>query len=144
MSSRSPNILLWSFTAIAVTVCSFCVNLGGTWYGGPAKLNNLFMTIFYAVLGGIFTLMNRNSRVLSRISFVISCLTFVSSVISLIAMRGGEFFVVLAVVLAVFSAVPMYGLRLFLGWKQLYASVTVLSLCWLTVITFTSQAGNKK
>lgn len=133
MSSRSPNVPLWIFAALAVTACCFQGNLGGAWYGGPAKLNHLLITIFYMSFWGIFTFISRNSRALSRISLVISVLTFASSVICLIAVRGSEFFVVLAVVPAAFSAVPMYGLRFLFQWTGVYAVSALLSFCWLVL-----------
>ena len=143
MSSRSPNVPLWIFAALAVTACCFRGNLGGAWYGGPAKPYHLLMTLVYMGFWGIFTAVGKNSGVLSRISLVVSGLTFAASLLALIVTVGGDFLLLPAVVLALFSAVPMYGLRLFLEWEQLYASAAVLSLCWFLVAAAISRKRNK-
>ena len=131
MSSRSPNVPLWIFAALAVTACCFRGNLGGAWYGGPAKPYHLLMTLVYMGFWGIFTAVGKNSGVLSHISLVVSGLTFAASLLALIVTVGGDFLLLPAVVLALFSAVPMYGLRFLFQWPGVYAVSALLSFCWL-------------
>lgn len=110
MSSRSSNVFLWSLDAAAVTVCCFSVNLGGAWYGGPAHPANLFMTVLYMVFWAGFSFGCRTSPIATRAVFWLSLITFFSSMASLTySLFRWNILFLPAAVLAVFSAVPMYG-----------------------------------
>ena len=134
MSSRSPNVPLWAFAAAAVTVCCFWVNLGGAWYGGPAHPANLFMTILYAVFWAGFSFRCRTSPIAARTVFWLSLITFCSSMACLTySLFRWNILFLPAAVLAVFSAVPMYGLRFLFQWPGVYAVSALLSFCWLVL-----------
>ena len=143
MSSRSSNVFLWSLAAAAVTVCCFSVNLGGAWYGGPAHPANLFMTFLYTVFWAGFSFEFRTSPIAARAVFGLSLITFFSSMASLTySLFRWNILFLPAAVLAVFSAVPMYGLRFLFQWTGVYDVSALLSFCWL-VFAGTALFGRK-
>lgn len=114
---------------IAVETCCFIVNAGRAWWGDPAHIHELLMTILYILFWVAFTMVSLKYTQLRKIVFVISLLTFISSVCSLIFSLTGGF--IIEALLSIFVSVPFYGLRFFMGWTELYVIAVVLSIIWL-------------
>lgn len=115
--------------ALILTVFCFAINVGAAWWGGKADIGHLATTLLYLLVWFAFTYLSRNFRPMIRLSFVMSLLTFISSMISLRAIIFGAGFI--SAFLSVFASVPFYGLRFFMKWKSVYITTTLLSLCWL-------------
>lgn len=116
--------------ALAMMISCFVINAGGAWYGGPAGIGQFITTAVYLIFWSVFSVLSRKYRPLVKVSFVISLLTFISSVNGLVwrLLESGGF---IAAFISIFTAVPFYGLRLLLGWTGVYLAATVFSLCWL-------------
>lgn len=126
---------------ISVWLCQIAKNLylewmkknkriGGAWMGGRADISNLIVTILYVIFWSVFSVRSRGYVPLIKVSFAISCITFVSAAAGLIAraLHIGGF---ITGILSVFSSIPFYGLRFFMDWTGLYVIATALSLAWL-------------
>lgn len=116
--------------AIALMISCFVINTGGAWEGGPAQIGHLVVTIIYLIFWGVFTVISRKYSPLVKMSFVISLLTFISSISGLVWRMFGQGGFVSAFI-SIFTSIPFYGLRSFMDWSMLYVAATVLSLCWL-------------
>lgn len=116
--------------AIAAMTGCFISNAWGAFDGGPARTGHLVATILYLFFWGAFSIVCRKYRPLIRLSFIISLLTFISAVYALICITlgTGGF---LSGFIGSISATSFYGLRILMDWTELYATATVLSLCWL-------------
>lgn len=95
-----------------------------------------FVTILYIIFWSMFSVISRKYEPLVNTSFAISLITFISATAGLTArlINGGGFITAL---LSIFSSIPFYGVRLFIGWTDLYAVSTILSLCWLIYTWYT-------
>lgn len=103
---------------------------GKTVYCFLLSLSNLIVTILYVIFWSVFSVRSRGYVPLIKVSFAISCITFVSAAAGLIALAlhiGGF----ITGILSVFSSIPFYGLRFFMDWTGLYVIATALSLAWL-------------
>ena len=116
--------------ALAAVISCFVINAGGAWMGGRADISNLIVTILYVIFWSVFSVRSRGYVPLIKVSFAISCITFVSAAAGLIAraLHIGGF---ITGILSVFSSIPFYGLRFFMDWTGLYVIATALSLAWL-------------
>ncbi len=128
MFQRAWKNILGIVLALAVILSGFAVNLSGALYGGPANIGEFIATLLYIVFWGIFTVVTREYRPFVKLSFVMSLLTLISSASSLL-FRFVDGFIV-ALLLSVFASVPFYGLRLCMGWTEVYFTVTVISFLW--------------
>lgn len=128
--------------ALAAMISCFVINAGGAWNGGIAGIGNLTVTILYIIFWSMFSVISRNYEPLVNTSFAISLITFISAAAGLTArlINGGGFITAL---LIIFSSIPFYGLRLFIGWTGLYAVSTILSLCWL-IYTWNTKCKLKR
>ncbi len=129
--------------AIAVTVCCFLLNLGGAWYGGAADLSELAVTLLYVIFWVVFSIVSPKHTPFVKIVFVISLLSFISSICSLIFRLTHSGFI-LATLISVFASVPFYGLRFFMGWTGLYAFASIASAVWLTYTSRNLRNVRKK
>ena len=84
----------------------------------------------FVIFWSVFSVRSRGYVPLIKVSFAISCITFVSAAAGLIAraLHIGGF---ITGILSVFSSIPFYGLRFFMDWTGLYVIATALSLAWL-------------
>ena len=122
--------ILGIIIALAALISCFAINTGAAWEGGAAGLGNLIITILYIVFWGVFSFISRKCEPLIKASFIISVITLISAVaglISCVSNRGGF----ITALLSIFSSIPFYGLRAFMGWTGLYAVALVLSICLL-------------
>lgn len=127
--------ILGIIIALAALISCFVINTGSAWEGGSAGLGNLTITILYIVFWGVFSFISRKYEPFINISFVISVITLISAVaglISRISNRGGF----ITALLSIFSSIPFYGLRSFMGWTGLYAVAMALSLFLLIYIRY--------
>ena len=104
--------------ALAAVISCFVINAGGAWMGGRADISNLIVTILYVIFWSVFSVRSRGYVPLIKVSFAISCITFVSAAAGLIAraLHIGGF---ITGILSVFSSIPFYGLRFFMDWTGL-------------------------
>ena len=123
--------------ALAAVISCFVINAGGAWMGGRADISNLIVTILYVIFWSVFSTISRKYEPLIKISLVVSAASFISSTAGLIA-RGFGIGGFITGIIGLFSAIPFYGLRFFMGWTGLYAVATVLSLMWL-IYTWVSK-----
>ena len=122
--------ILGGFSALAVMIGCFCLNVGGAWEGGTAGWGHFAVTLAYLLFWGMFTVQSRRYQTLARISFWVSLLTFLSAAAGLwwrLTDTGGF----VAGILGAAAAVPFYGLRRVMDWTALYAAAAVLGLLWL-------------
>ena len=122
--------LLAAVMAAAVMAACFVCNMGGAGMGDAAGAGHLAATVLYVLFWGLFTWRTRDAAPLAKMSFAISLISFFSAVQSLFWRLLGEGGFI-AGFLSVFASVPMYGLRMFLGWTGLYVVSAAVSLCWL-------------
>ena len=124
-------------------VCFSCVrfNLGIAWLGIRPEGYALAITAAYILFWLVFTLSSRYSRFMTGCCMFFSAATLLAAVLGL-AVRsfGWDALTILALLLAVFSTVPMYGLRLFLDWTGLELVSLSLSLLWLGYTLFLRRA----
>jgi len=116
--------------AAAVMISCIVINAGGAWEGGPATAGELITTVIYLIFWGVFSIASRKYALFVNISYVISLLTTISSANALFwnfIGRGGFF----SAFISIFTSVPFYGLRYFMGWRGLYITATIISLVWL-------------
>lgn len=71
--------------ALAAVISCFVINAGGAWMGGRADISNLIVTILYVIFWSVFSVRSRGYVPLVKVSFAISCITFVSAAAGLIA-----------------------------------------------------------
>lgn len=126
---RTERTVLGLILAAAVMLACFGLNLGGAWMGGPATPLQAMATGCYLLFWAVFTILSRNYLPLLRISRVLSLLTLFSGAVSLICrlLKAGY---ILAALASVFASVPFYGLRIVMGWTELYAVATAAGLLW--------------
>lgn len=131
MKSKNTKYIFWLglFLALLVTGITFAVNLAGAWYGGPANLGQLTMTIIYIAFWCVFTGLSIKYVQLRKIVFAISLLTLVSAAISFLCVAINQGFVIEALI-SMFVSVPFYGVRNFTSWEGLYGGAFVVSLIW--------------
>ena len=122
--------------ALTAMISCFVINTGGAWEGGSAGIGNFVITILYIAFWSVFSIVSRKYEPLINVSFVISLITFVSSLAGLVA-RASDNGGFITALLSVFSSIPFYGLRYFMGWTGMYAVATALSLCWLIYARYT-------
>ena len=65
--------------ALAAVISCFVINAGGAWMGGRADISNLIVTILYVIFWSVFSVRSRGYVPLIKVSFAISCITFVSA-----------------------------------------------------------------
>lgn len=116
--------------ATVAMISCFVINANGAWDGGPADAGGFFTSAIYVIFWGVFSVISRKYSPLNKTAFVISLLTFISSVNGLIwrVLDSGGF---ISAFISVFASIPFYGLRLLMDWTGLYMAATVLSLVWL-------------
>ena len=61
--------LLGIILAAAAVISCFVINIGGAWMGDPASLGSLAATLFYLLFWGVFTVLSRNYRPLTKRCF---------------------------------------------------------------------------
>ncbi len=127
---HAQKSILGIIIALAATISCFVMNISSAWEGGPAEIGNFIITIFYIIFWSVFSFSSRKYEPLAKTSFVISLITFISSIAGLIARisnRGGF----ITALLSIFSSIPFYGFRIFLDWTDVYAIAIVISTSWL-------------
>ena len=134
---HAKKSVLGIILALAMVISCFAINAGGAWMGGKASLSNLVITALYVIFWSVFSTISRKYEPLIKISLVVSAASFISSTAGLIA-RGFGIGGFITGIIGLFSAIPFYGLRFFMGWTGLYAVATVLSLMWL-IYTWVSK-----
>ena len=102
--------------ALAAVISCFVINAGGAWMGGRADISNLIVTILYVIFWSVFSIISRKYEPLIKISLVVSAASFISSTAGLIAGGFGIGGFITAGIIGLFSAIPFYGLRFFMGW----------------------------
>ena len=127
---HAKKSVLGIILALAMVISCFAINAGGAWMGGKASLSNLVITALYVIFWSVFSTISRKYEPLIKISLVVSAASFISSTAGLIA-RGFGIGGFITGIIGLFSAIPFYGLRFFMGWTGLYAVATVLSLMWM-------------
>ena len=135
---HAKKSVLGIILALAMVISCFAINAGGAWMGGKASLSNLVITALYVIFWSVFSIISRKYEPLIKISLVVSAASFISSTAGLIAGGFGIGGFITAGIIGLFSAIPFYGLRFFMGWTGLYAVATVLSLMWL-IYTWVSK-----
>lgn len=116
--------------ALAVMIACLGINVGGAFEGSPANVGELITTILYCIFWGVFTVVSRHIGPLVTTSFVISLLSTISAINGLVWRLLGEGGFIAAFI-SIFTSIPFYGFRFFMGWTELYAVASVLSLGWL-------------
>ena len=132
ISERQKN-RLWLLGVIALYAACFAVNLAGAWFEyGPATGWNLLTSLVYILFWVLFTKDARGSRGRTRAATVVAVLTLVGALCGLL-MRGGGFWLLLipAFCLTPFTALPLYGLRMFCSWDMVYLLAGLLGGLWL-------------
>ena len=124
-------------------VCFSCAraNLGIAWMGTRPEGYALAVTTAYVLFWFVFTLSAHHSRFMIGCCVFFSAATLLAAVLGL-AVRsfGWDTLAIPALLLAVFSTVPMYGLRLFLDWTGLELVSLSLSLLWFGYVFFLRRA----
>ena len=125
--------LRWGIGAAAVMLGCFLVNVGGAWWEyGPATGWNLLATAVYVLFWCVFTRGAGTSPGRVRAVQVMAALSLLAAVLALLTRAASAgIWMVPALLLAPLSAVPMYGLRCFLGWDGVYGLCALLSALWL-------------
>ena len=137
-------VLVFVLLALLVVICTFFVNTGGAWFGGPASVAELMMTLFYIAFWLAVTILSTKYTQLTKLVFVFSLITFVSSIFALYFRIKGGF--VLAVILSIFASVPFYGLRYFVNidWTSTYGIVVAISTVWVGFTWWISKKVKRK
>jgi len=128
-NTSRPHLCAAAVTA-AVTVLCFAANLGGAAFGNPADAWQLALTLLYAAVWGVFSVRFSDRPFCAKAAFLFSLLTFISALSSLFCRLTDSGFII-AALLSVFASVPFYGLRFFMDWTGLYATVFLLAAAWL-------------
>lgn len=125
--------------ALAAVISCFVINAGGAWMGGRADISNLIVTILYVIFWSVFSVRSRGYVPLIKVSFAISCITFVSAAAGLIAraLHIGGF---ITGILSVFSSIPFYGLRFFMDWTVCNCNGIIACMAYLH-LAFQTQIG---
>lgn len=116
--------------ALAAVFSCIAINIGGAWEGGPAGAGSFAVTVAYILFWCLFLFFSRKYAPMIKASGIVSAITFVSSAVGFCAAlldRGGF----ITAFFSLFASVPFYGLRFLAGWKTVYASAAVISLCWM-------------
>lgn len=122
--------ILGIILTLSVVISCFVLNTGGAWMGGKASSSNLIITVLYTLFWSAFSVISSKYEPLVKISLAVSSITFVSAAIGLIS-RVANVGGFITGIMSIFSSIPFYGLRLFMGWTGLYAIATALSAIWL-------------
>lgn len=127
---RSP---LWFLAAAAVSILSIGVNLGGAWWGDPARGEHAAVTVLYLLFWLIFTVTARSCPPMLKCCVVMSALTAVTCVVRLMEYAGGlDVLMLPALLLTLLFSVPLYGLRFLpLSWTVMDTAVLAASILWL-------------
>ena len=122
--------------ALAAFISSTLINASGSWMGDRANISNLIVTILYVFSWCVFSIQSRRYIPLIKVTFAISCITFITSTAGLVcrSIHVGGF--ITAIIIGTFSAVPFYGLTYFMDWTGLYATAMVISLAWLIYASY--------
>jgi len=124
-------------------VCFSCAraNLGIAWMGTRPEGYALAVTAAYILFWLVFTLSARHSRFMRGCCMLFSTATLLAALLGLVVRSlGWEVLTIPALLLTVFSTVPMYGLRLFLDWTGLELVSLSLSLLWSGYVFFLHRA----
>ena len=127
---HARKTLFGIIVALAVMIACLVINVGGAFEGGPAHIGELITTILYCIFWGVFTVTSRHIGPLVTTSFVISLLSTISAINGLVWRLLGEGGFIAAFI-SIFTSIPFYGFRYFMGWTALYAVASVLSIGWL-------------
>lgn len=124
---------LWFLAAAAVSILSIGVNLGGAWWGDPARWEHAVVTVLYLLFWLIFTVTARSCPPMLKCCVAMATLTAVTCVVRLMEYAGGVDVLMLpALLLTLLFSVPLYGLRFLpLSWTAMDTAVLVLSSLWL-------------
>jgi len=123
----------WLLGAAAVYGLCFAANLAGAWfeYHSPTVWN-LLASLIYLAFWVVFTVCARNRPGRLRTAKILAGLTLVGGVIALMARTPISWFLIIpALALTPFTAIPMYGLRMFCSWNVLYMVTGLLGGLWL-------------
>lgn len=127
---------LWIAGAFLMLALCAAVNLTGAWFEySPATVWNLLVSLAYLAFWVAFTVCARNSVVRTRAVRVVASLTLVGGILALIV-HSAQVWLLMppAFLLTLLTGIPLYGLRMFLGWKELYALCALLGGLWLIVL----------
>lgn len=116
--------------ALALMISCFIINTDSALEGSSVEVKHFITTTIYLVFWSVFSLLSKNYKPLINVSFIVSLLTFISSINGLvwnILEQSGS----ISSFISIFTTIPFYGLRLFFGWTQLYLFASIFSLCCL-------------
>ena len=137
ISERRKNHL-WLLGAVALYAACFAVNLAGAWFEYQSATGwNLLVSLTYILFWVLFTKDARGSRGRTRTVTIVAALTLVGALCGLM-MRGGGFWLLLipAICLTPFTALPLYGLRMFVSWDMIYLLAGLVGGLWLLYLTW--------
>ena len=123
----------WLLSAVAVYALCFAANLAGAWfeYNSPSGWN-LLASLTYLIFWLAFTVCARNRPGRLRTAKIIAALTLAGGLLGLMARAPISWLLIVpAIALTPFTAIPMYGLRMFCSWNVLYMLTGLLGGLWL-------------
>jgi len=138
MISESRKNRLWLLAAAALYAVCFAVNLAGAWFEyQSATVWNLLVSLTYLLFWTAFTASIGPSRGRRQAARAVALLTMVGGLLGLL-MRGGGFWLLLipALCLTPFTALPLYGLRMFVSWDMIYLLAGLLGGLWLLYLVW--------
>lgn len=127
---------LWLLGAVVLYAACFAVNLAGAWFEyQSATVWNLLVSLTYLLFWALFTKDACDSRGRTRAATIVAGLTLVGALFGLL-LRGGGFWLLLipAICLTPFTALPLYGLRMFVSWDMIYLLAGLLGGLWLVYL----------
>lgn len=133
MFPKEKKSRLWLLGAVALYAACFAVNLAGAWFEyQSATVWNLLVSLIYILFWTAFTASIGPSRGCRQVACLVSALTMVGGLFGLL-LRGGGFWLLLipAVCLTPFTALPLYGLRMFVSWDMIYLLAGLAGGLWL-------------
>lgn len=120
--------LIGYITALLAIVCiSINISVGGMWLEGSAVFSNFMVLLLFTITWGFYIRISRESKSSQIVFAVCSIIVLLSSVSAFILTfwdinRNVVFWI------AIPCEVLFYGLRVILGWSQIYLISAILSL----------------
>lgn len=125
--SKKTDIIGYITVLLAIVCISINISVGGMWLEGSPVLSNFIVAFLFTITWGGYIRISRESEISQKVSAICSVLIFLSSASAFIL----EFWDISRHVIF-WIALPcemlFYGLRVILGWSQIYLISAILSL----------------